>query len=141
MTLPLIAFAAAGALAASIALAQSPQLRVSMISLGVKEMDRSVKFYHETLGLEMAGKPGEVTILKAGAVTIALNAPMGRASGDKLAGSVEVIFPVDSVAAAHQEFVRRGCKFRAAPHELFPGTWGATLADPDGHLLTVMGPR
>ena len=33
-----------------------------MIALGVKDIARSIQFYTETLGLELAGKPGEVTL-------------------------------------------------------------------------------
>ena len=140
-TLPFLAFASA--VAASLMAAQPavPQLHVSMLSLGVREMERSVKFYRDTLGLEMAGKPGEVTLFKAGPVLLALNGPMGRGSAGNLSGSAEIIFPVESVTFAYRAFASRGCEFRAEPHELFPGTWGATLADPDGHLLTLMGPR
>jgi predicted enzyme related to lactoylglutathione lyase len=136
--LPLLA-----ALIAGLALAQAPppQLRVSMIALGVKDTARSIKFYGETLGLQLVGKPGEVTIFRAGDVTIALNHPLGKASGNAMVGAVEIIFPVESVATAHVSLTERGCNFVHAPHELFPGTWGATFTDPDGHRLTVIGPK
>ena len=113
-----------------------------MISLGVKDMNRSVRFYGETLAMQIAGKPGEVTIFQAGEVKIALNRPLGNASGeDRLAGAVEVIFSVDSVAASHKRLVDRGCRFLREPREVTPGTWAATFTDPDGHRLTILGSR
>jgi methylmalonyl-CoA/ethylmalonyl-CoA epimerase len=117
-----------------------PPLRLSMISLGITNSARSIQFYSETLGLPMIGKPGEVTLFKAGDVTLVLNQPAG-AGRTKLAGSIEIIFPVDSVASSHRDLAERGGHFVAAPHEITPGLWAATFTDPDGHLLTVLGPK
>ena len=117
-----------------------PAMRVSMIALGVTDMAKSVKFYGETLGLQISGKPGELTFFQAGSVTLALNRPLGKAAGQAIAGAVEVIFPVPSVAAAHQALVERGCHFVALPREVTTGTWAATFTDPDGHKLTILGP-
>ena len=123
-------------------LAQGPTpLRVSMISLGVEDMARSVRFYSETLGLQISGKPGEVTMLRAGEVMIALNHPLGSASAGRIVGAVEVIFPVESVASAHADLAKRGCTFVVAPREVTAGTWAATFTDPDGHRLAILGPR
>jgi predicted enzyme related to lactoylglutathione lyase len=122
------------------ALAQTP-MRVTMISLGVRECARSIPFYRDVLGLEMIGKPGEVTMFRAGDVTIVLNEPSGKSAKGGLAGTVEVIFPVESVAAAHTDLKKRGATFLAGPHEVTEGLWAATLTDPDGHRMTVLGPR
>jgi catechol 2,3-dioxygenase-like lactoylglutathione lyase family enzyme len=115
-------------------------LKITMIALGVADPARSIKFYSETLGLEMIGKPGEVTMFRAGEITLVLNQPLARAS-KTMAGAVEVIFPVESVSAAHVSLADRGCPFIQAPHEIFPGTWAATFTDPDGHKLTILGPK
>jgi predicted enzyme related to lactoylglutathione lyase len=144
MTKPLLTtLAAVTTFVPGVAPAQTPppQLRVSMIALGVKDTARSIKFYSETLGLQLAGKPGEVTLLHAGDITIALNHPLGRAAGEAIVGAVEIIFPVDSVAAFHENLASRGCNFVREPHEVTPGTWTATFTDPDGHRLTILGPR
>ena len=130
------------ALVAGLALAATPpELRVSMISLGVKDMDRSVRFYSETLGMRLAGQPGEVTLFRAGDIVLALNAPLGRHAGEAIVGAVEVIFPVESVEAAHATLSELGCGFLNSPREIMPGTWAATFTDPDGHRLTLLGPR
>jgi predicted enzyme related to lactoylglutathione lyase len=138
MTIPLFTMLLGGAM-----LAQTPplQLRVSMIALGVTDAARSIKFYSETLQLPVVGKPGEVTLVRAGEVTIALNHPLGRSAGNAIVGAVEIIFPVESVAAAHVNLVGRGCTFLRDPHEVTSGMWAATFADPDGHRLTILGPR
>ena len=110
-----------------------------MISLGVKDSARSTQFYGQTLGLEMVGKPGEVTFFRAGDVMIILNQPAGAAARGAIAGSVEIIFPVESVTVSYNDLAQRGCRFVATPHEITPGTWAATFNDPDGHLLTILG--
>lgn len=114
---------------------------ISMIALGVEDMGRSVQFYGETLGLQRAGEVGEVTMFRAGDVTIVLNRPLGRASEGRMVGAVEVIFRVESVVSAHAALKARGCVFVRTPREITPGTWAATMTDPDGHRLTVLGPR
>ena len=138
MTITLILALTAGAI-----LAQSPppRMHVTMIALGVKDTARSVKFYGETLGMQLVGKPGEVTLFEAGGVRIALNHPLGNVAGEAMVGTVEVVFSVDSVAASYTALGERGCSFIAEPHEIFAGTWAATFTDPDGHRLTILGAR
>jgi uncharacterized protein len=138
MTISLLTFLAVGAVVAG---AQPIPLKMSMISLGVKDTARSIKFYRETLGLQLVGQPGEVTIFQAGNVQISLNHPLGNAAGGTMVGAVEVVFSVDSVVAAHKALAERGCTFIREPREAFPGTWAATFTDPDGHRLTILGPR
>jgi predicted enzyme related to lactoylglutathione lyase len=127
----------------AVAIAQEPppELNVSMVSLGVKDMERAVGFYGETLGLTMRGAVGEVTLFEAGSILIALNWPLGSAVGDPLAGAVEVIFEVESVAASQVNLAKRGCNFVVGAHEVTVGMWAATFTDPDGHRLTILGPR
>jgi predicted enzyme related to lactoylglutathione lyase len=110
-----------------------------MVSLGVADMDRSIVFYRDILGLELRGEPGEVTLIDAGAFAIALNRPLGAAS-NIIVGATEIVFQVDSVTEAWQRLLERGCKFATPVREIFSGTWAATFTDPDGHRLTIMGP-
>jgi predicted enzyme related to lactoylglutathione lyase len=130
-------------LLASAALAQSPppQLKVWMVSLGVTDMERAIQFYGDTLGLAMVGGPGEVTLFDAGDVRIALNRPLGDSAADALVGALEVVFAVSNVADSQTKLAERGCNFVATAREVVPGLWAATFTDPDGHRLTILGPR
>jgi predicted enzyme related to lactoylglutathione lyase len=119
--------------------APAPRLRISMISVGVKDVNRSINFYSDMLGLQLVGKPGEVTLFRAGDVTLVVNQPLGLASRTTGSESVEIVFPVDSVASSYKSLTERGCHFVKSPHEITPGTWAATFTDPDGHLLTILG--
>lgn len=141
MTASILFLLVAMAMAAQTAPPPPPKLRVSMVALGVTDMARSVQFYRETLGLELVGQPAEVTMLRAGDVTLALNQPLGRASSTALVGALEIIFPVESVAVSHKDLAARGCRFVREPHEVTPSIWAATFTDPDGHRLTILGPR
>ncbi len=118
-------------------------MRLSMISLGVKDTGRSIKFYRDTLGFPLVSEPepGEVAIFQAGGIQITLNRPLANVAGSAIVGAMEVILSVDSVFAAHNKLVQRECKFLRDPHEVFAGTWAATFTDPDGHRLTILGPR
>jgi len=89
----------------------------------------------------MVGKPGEVALFRAGEITIVLNEPSARNVKGALAGTVEAIFPVASVAESHRDLEARGCSFIAKPHEVTEGTWAATFTDPDGHRLTILGAK
>ncbi len=131
------------ALLAGVAYAQTQEfaMRFSMISLGVTNMDRSVEFYRDTLGMELTGGIGEVTMVRAGDLTIALNLPLAQSVGAQIVGAVEVIFNVDSVVDSHANLTLRGCNFVNAPREIFAGTYATTFIDPDGHRLTIMGLR
>jgi predicted enzyme related to lactoylglutathione lyase len=112
-----------------------------MISLGVTDMNRSVRFYSETLGLAVTSNSADITLVRAGEVTIVLNVPLARSATSAIAGAVEIIFPVKGVAASHSQLAARGCAFIAQPHQISPGMWAATFTDPDGHKLTILGPR
>jgi catechol 2,3-dioxygenase-like lactoylglutathione lyase family enzyme len=118
-----------------------PQLRVSMISLGVTDMNRSIRFYTETLGLPVTSKSADVTLIRAGEITVALNVPLARSAASAIVGAVEIIFTVGSVAASYSLLATRGCNFIAQPHQITADMWAATFTDPDGHKLTILGPR
>ncbi len=119
----------------------SPPLRVNMISIGVTDMARSIRFYTETLGLPLVGPRGEVTMIRAGEITIALNEPLARNAGNTIAGAVEIIFSVESVSATERQLAALGCAFIVAAHEVTPGLWASTFTDPDCHKLTLLGGR
>ncbi len=129
---------AVAALLAGTALAQSPapELKVSMIVLGVSDLSRSVRFYKDTLALISAPAPGDLPMFRAGDLTIVLNE---RLSGGT--GAFELVFPVESVARVRKHLADRGCHFADQPREVAKGMWAATFTDPDGHRLTLFGPR
>ncbi|HEX4784642.1 MAG TPA: VOC family protein [Candidatus Sulfotelmatobacter sp.] len=128
----------AAALLAGTAFAQSavPDLRASIVVIGVGDLSRSVKFYKETLGLSPAPAPGDLPMFRAGNVTIVLNSALTGGSG-----AFELVFSVESVGATRKQLTDRGCRFIGDSKEVAKDLWTATVLDPDGHRLTLFGPR
>lgn len=114
----------------------APNLRASMIVLGVADLSRSLQFYRDTLALPAAPAPGDLPMFRAGDLTIVLNGALSP-SGT----GFELVFPVESVSAARKQLSDRGCKFSSEPKEVAPNMWAATFSDPDGHHLTLFGGR
>ena len=114
--------------------------KISIIMLGVTDLARSVAFYRDTLAFQVQHQSGEFAFLGAGGVTLALSTPLANVAPPGRA-SMEIVTPVESVAAARQVLGERGCNFISEPREVMPGTWASTLTDPDGHYVTVLGPK
>jgi predicted enzyme related to lactoylglutathione lyase len=113
-----------------------PELKASMVVLGVADVQRSVKFYRDVLALAPAPAPGDLPMFRSGELTIVLNGGM-PSSGT----GFELVFPVASVSAVRKQLVERGCKFEGEAREIAPNMWASTFNDPDGHHLTLFGGR
>lgn len=114
--------------------------KISMIMLGVEDVARSVVFYRDVVALDLQSQSSEFAFFKTGAVTLALSRPLGLHLQPR-AGAVEVIFAVASVSEAHRLLKERDCRFLNDPREVTPDSWAATFTDPDGHHLTLFGPK
>ena len=114
--------------------------RVGVLMLGVTDLGRSLAFYRDTLGLPLRGSGGEFAFLDAGAVTLALRETkdLGPPSDER---RVEVVFSVEDIDAAHQALHSRGVEFRREPRVVTGEQHAADFRDPDGHVLSILGPR
>ena len=127
--------------------------RITLITLGVDDLERAVRFYRDGLGLQTPGIVG--TEFEHGAVAffdlahglkLALwpRASLAHDSGLKvtprsatefcLAHNVSARAEVDEVVAQAQ---RAGATLVKAAHETFYGGYAAYFQDPDGHLWEV----
>jgi catechol 2,3-dioxygenase-like lactoylglutathione lyase family enzyme len=123
--------------------------RVSLVTLGVSDLERSVTFYRDGLGWPKSGIGGdEVAFLKTGGVVIALfprasfaddagvnvdDVGHGAYSCFSLAHNVAEEEDVDSVLA---EAAEAGATIVKEAQEIFFGRHGF-FADPDGFLWEV----
>jgi len=114
--------------------------KISMIMLGVENVERSLAFYRDVVGLESQSQSAEFAFLSTGSVTLVLSLPLGLHMQQR-AGATEIIFPVESVSKAQSLLKGRNCSFLNEPREVTPGSWAITLTDPDGHHLTLLGSR
>src|SRR5262249_10215192 len=113
---------------------------ITLIALGVSDLSKSVAFYSEKAGFELQNQFGSIAFFSAGPITLMLNGALRRPDRP-LAGAVEVVVSVESVMASHRQLLDRGCSFINEPREVTPGSWATTFTDPDGHWLTLFGPR
>jgi len=131
--------------------------RISMITLGVRDLAASVKFYADGLGFPRMESPPEVAFFTLNGTWLAL---YGR---DALAEDAAVSAEghgFESFALAHnvqseaevdevmKQAVEAGASLVKKPQKVFWGGYSGYFRDPDGHLWEVafnphfwVGPR
>lgn len=113
---------------------------VRQIALTVSDVEKSLPFYRDALGLQFLFSAGpNLAFLDIGGVRLMLAGP----EGDFKPGASSVIyFKVADIEAAHAEMGARGVPFVREPHFLarMPDhdLWLAELRDPDGNPLALM---
>ncbi len=113
---------------------------VSMIMLGVRDLEKSVSFYRDRLGIDVRQRIPGFAFLDSGALTIVLSEPLAK-NVSPLAGATEVIFSVNDVRASYEALKNQGVEFSQEPRNVSGPMWATNFRDPDGHLLTLFGPE
>lgn len=117
--------------------------RISLITLGVSDLDRSVEFYEKGLGFPRMESPPSVAFFTLNGTWLGLYgrqalaedagvepAPHGF-SGITLAHNLPSEAEVD---AALEEAVRAGARLVKQPQKVFWGGYSGYFADPDDYL-------
>ena len=115
-------------------------MRIGIVKLGVTDMRRSVAFYRDRVGLAVQFGSDEFTFLDADGVTLALQAHPTLPPPDD-GERTEIVFAVEDIDAAYQALFARGVSFRVAPRVVTGDRLAADFRDPDGHVLSIFGPR
>ena len=122
------------------------QPRISMITLGVRDLAAAIRFYEQGLGLPRRESPPEVAFFTLngswlglyGREALAEDAPVsGEGSGFAgftLAHNVQTEAEVDAVIA---QAVAAGARLVKPPQKVFWGGYSGYFADPDGYLWEV----
>lgn len=116
---------------------------VGQFAIGVTDLERSVTFYRDVLGLRFLFRaPPGLAFLQCGGVRLMLSErpPAAPASGTGV-----VYYRIPDLDLAYRTLRERGATFvdephriaRLADHEL----WMVFLRDPDDHLLALMAER
>jgi catechol 2,3-dioxygenase-like lactoylglutathione lyase family enzyme len=120
--------------------------------LAVSNVERSLAFYRDALGLELEAlydDPPYATLLSAGArISLAEQGhPAEDRPGIELAAprdpslaSVVLVLEVDDAAGAHERLAAEGVSFLAEPYR---PPWGGVrffCPDPDGYLVEIEQP-
>jgi predicted lactoylglutathione lyase len=115
--------------------------RVSLITLGVRDLERARRFY-EALGWKTGAEPDDDTIFfQAGDMIVALwdRAKLAEDSGVEDAGGWGGITPAlnvgsnEEVDAVTEEARAAGATIAREPGETFWGGYDAIFIDPEGH--------
>lgn len=117
-------------------------LGVSVIMLGTTDMPRSIAFYRDKLGLQLTSVTdnNNFAFFDAGGTTLALSRNHAELS-PTIAGATEVVFGCDAVASTYEQLKNKGIEFRGEPRDVNGQEWAAAFLDPDGHILSIFGPR
>ena len=128
--------------------------RITVITLGVSDLEQSLKFYRDGLGLPTVGIVG--TEFEGGAVVffdldngskLALFPRTELAKDAKVTGQLSGIaaFSIghnvnskEEVNAVMGQAARAGAKITDPPHDRFWGGYTGYFQDPDGHLWEVV---
>ena len=117
--------------------------KLGQVALTVRDVERSVAFYRDALGLRFlfAPMPG-LAFLMIGDVRLMLSAPEGEFTPG---GNTVLYLRVADIDAAYAALGARGVSFIDAPHLIarMPDheLWMCFFRDADGHTLALMCER
>lgn len=115
-------------------------MRIATLMLGVRDMERSLVFYRDGLHLAVRHESPEFSFLDGGGVALVLRQAAGLERVDD-GRWAEIVFSVEDVDAAYRELSARGIEFRVEPRIVTGTELAADFRDPDGHVLSIFGPR
>ncbi|HEX6231301.1 MAG TPA: VOC family protein [Actinomycetota bacterium] len=116
---------------------------IGQIHVSVTDLEGSVAFYRDTLGLPLLFTvPGQsMAFFDAGGVRLYLGVPETA----ELRSNPLLYFRVDDIQEAHRTLRGRGVRFRDEPHVVHRADgvelWMAFFVDPDGTTLALMAER
>ncbi|HEX7735345.1 MAG TPA: VOC family protein [Ktedonobacteraceae bacterium] len=105
----------------------------------VSDMQRSVAFYRDTLGLPLKFSSPGWSEFNNGGTTLALHRHMGGGAGkaEPAAGQASLVFALDDLQGAYATLQAEGVNFSLAPQTQPSGQTFAVLHDPDGFSITL----
>ena len=109
-------------------------MKLNYVIKYVADMDKSVEFFRDRLGLALKFQTPDWTEFATGETTLALHS----ASDEHPAGSASIGFHVDDIDGFYSEAQTGGVQFTSAPTDLF-GQRIARFQDADGAECGVSG--
>ena len=117
--------------------------RIGQIALSVTDMDRSVAFWRDTVGLRFLFQAPNVAFFDVAGVRLML----GAAESDAKAAGTTLYFETTDLDATFAAIRDRGAKIakNGEPHFIArlgaKDLWMGFFEDPDGHLFALMEER
>jgi catechol 2,3-dioxygenase-like lactoylglutathione lyase family enzyme len=114
--------------------------RIGQVAMTVKDLDRAIRFYRDTLGLPFLFQaPPALAFFDCAGVRLLLDVPLDKEFDRP--GSI-LYFAVDDIRQTHEMLVSRGVAFRREPHLVakLPDreVWMAFFDDTEGNTLAIM---
>ncbi len=125
---------------------EGPYLRLSTVSVFVRDQDRSLRFYVDQLGFHLAfdtrlasGERWLTVTPPDGTASLALVAPDPASEECRLIGQcTQVVFLTEDLDATFEEWRRRGVRFLHPPQAEPSGALSSTFEDVDGNSFTLL---
>ena len=115
-------------------------MNVGHVILRVKDLDESIAFYRDVVGLELVSQSPAFAFFDGGSISVALNAKPDQQRDGSL---TEIALEVDDVNEAFDELTERGVSFEVELRPVMEQDGKSLLAahffDPDGHAWSVTG--
>ncbi|MCC5871734.1 MAG: VOC family protein [Gammaproteobacteria bacterium] len=110
--------------------------RISMLTLGVSDLDRAVQFYQQRLGfdLQMAAPEHGYASFAVGSLRLGI-AAVGPEQAGLVGRHTGVGLAVDDLLAEHARLAAEGVQFSMAPAKQPWGGFMALMDDPDGNVF------
>jgi lactoylglutathione lyase len=110
--------------------------KLGLVMVVVRDMERSVAFYRDVLGLKMLFKQDNWSQFEAGNIIIGLH-PEGNEVKVSPTTGMSIGIYVDDITRAASELKRRGGRLQIEPRTEPFGRW-ALLQDPDGYNIQII---
>jgi methylmalonyl-CoA/ethylmalonyl-CoA epimerase len=114
---------------------------IGQIALHVSDIERSVEFYGDKLGMTKIFAAPNLAFFDNDGVRLMLSSGEGEPSGER---SV-IYYKVDDIQSAHTQFASAGVEFHDDPHTIHSAEnyelWMSFFKDPDGNQLALMDER
>jgi resuscitation-promoting factor RpfA len=105
----------------------------------VSDLERSISFYRDQVGLDLVDQAANTAVLSYGSGRVLLRQLADMSKVDRHVSHLHI--QVSDVDASHRALTSRGITFMHVPRVIRPGTrldlWGATFEDPDGHDVAI----
>jgi len=105
----------------------------------VSDLERSVSFYRDQVGLELVDRAANTAVLSYGTGRVLLRQLADMSKVDRNVSHLHI--QVSNVEASYKELISRGVRFKHELRVTRPGKqldlWGATFEDPDGHDVAI----
>jgi len=123
-----------------------PPLTATRVILRVVDLDASIRFYHDQVGLPLQSTfDNEFAVLGQGGLSIMLQKVTRKSTGPStgLSAITEIVLDSDDILESYKSMKARGVDFAHAPRVATDGDgrdlYTAAFRDPDGHVLSIAG--